>query len=69
MRVALELSRLCPCVACHAYLFSVWMYWTFALNLYFSVSGEDQTLYDLSGFDIVYEHGDDASESDYPTED
>ena len=42
-----------------------------ALNpfFFFSVLGEDQTLYDLSDFDIVYEHGDDASESDYPAED
>ena len=57
--------------AWHSIVLSVCTYRAFALNPYFffSVSGEDQTLYDLSGFDIVYEHGDDPSESDYPAED
>ena len=39
------------------------------LNPYFSVSSEDPILYDLSGYDIVYEPGDDASEPDFPAED
>ena len=46
------------------------MYWAFALNpLFFSVSGEDSILYDLFGYDIVYEHGDDASGQAYPADD
>ena len=40
-----------------------------AQSIFFSVSGEDQTLYDLSGFDIVYEPGDDVSGPDYPADD
>ena len=35
---------------------------------YFSVAGDDPILYDISGYDIVYEHGEDASESDYPAD-
>ena len=32
---------------------------------YFSVSGEDNILYDLSGFDFIYEPVDDASGLDF----
>ena len=35
---------------------------------HFSVAGDDPIFYDLSGYDIVYEHGEDASESDYPAD-
>ena len=50
-------------------MFSVWTYWALRSIHYFSVSGEDQILYDLSGFDIVYESGDDVSGPDYPVDD
>ena len=36
---------------------------------YFSGSGEDQVMYDLFGFDIIYEPGDNASGPDYPADD
>ena len=36
---------------------------------YLLVSSDDQILYDLSGFDIIYEPGDDVSGSDYPADD
>ena len=36
---------------------------------YFSVSGEDNILYNLFGYDVVYEHGDDASGPAYPADD
>ena len=40
-----------------------------AQSFNFSVSGEDEILYDLSGFDIVYEPGDDVSGPDNPADD
>ena len=36
---------------------------------YFSVSGEDDILYDLYGYDIIYEPVDDARGPDFPAED
>ena len=38
-------------------------------TLYFSVSGDESILYDLTGFDIIYEPGDDVSGPDLPAED
>ena len=53
----------------HSHVYPVWTYWASRSILYFSVSGEDQILYDLSGFDIIYEPGDDASGPDYLVDD
>ena len=69
MRVALDLGRLWLFDVWHTYVYSVWTYWASRSILYFLVSGEDQTLYDLSGFNIIYEHEDDASGPDYPADD
>ena len=33
---------------------------------YFSVSGDDSVLYDLSGYDFMYEPGHDARGLDFP---
>ena len=41
----------------------------FGSTFFFSVAGDEPILFDLSGYDIVYEHGEDASETDYPAED
>ena len=53
----------------HVHLFSVWMYWAFALNPYFSDAGDESILYDLSGYDFVYEPGDDVRGPDILTGD
>ena len=50
-------------------VFSVWMYWAFVLILfYFSGSGENYVIYDLSGFDVFYEPRDDDTGPDYPVD-
>ena len=40
-----------------------------AQSIFLTVSGEDPILYDISGFDIVYEPREDASGLDYSADD